>query len=172
MEGTEHSQRKSSLSHPDIRNPFFHVGFIVPELNSAMKEFKAALGIEWRTPIHAIVPLRGPDGVVESNVHSVYSKGGPPAIELVESVPGTPLAGDGGVNFHHLGFWTDRLASSSRELDAHGWPCAATVAGSADQPSRFTLQQSPYGFYVELFDTAAPRHPDLLPTTTGERTQR
>ena len=128
-----------------------------------MDEFRTALGIEWRAPIEAIVPLRGPDGVIESNVYSVYSEGGPPAIELIQSVRGTPLAGNGGVSFHHLGFWTDRLASSSRDLDAHGWPCAATVASFDKDPSRFTLHQSPHGFYVELFDTATPRHPDLLP---------
>ena len=158
------------MSAPAISNPFFHVGFIVPDLVAAMEEFHAALGIEWRAPIDAIVPLLGPDGVVEANVYSVYSEGGPPAIELVQSVPGTPLAGDGDVSFHHLGFWTDRLADSSRDLDAHGWPCAATVAGAESDPSRFTLQQSPHGFYVELFDTATPRHADLLPKPSVERT--
>jgi hypothetical protein len=131
------------LSPPAIHNPFFHVGFIVPDLDAAMKEFQAALGIAWRAPVDAMVPLLGPDGVIESNVYSVYSQGGPPAIELVQSVPGTPLAGNGGVSFHHLGFWTDRLATSSHDLDAHGWPCAATVASVENQPSRFTLQQSP-----------------------------
>jgi hypothetical protein len=37
------------------------------------------------------------------------------------------------------------------------------VASADKTPSRFTLQRSPYGFYVELFDTATPRHGDLLP---------
>jgi hypothetical protein len=158
------------LSPPAIHNPFFHVGFVVPDLDVAMKEFRAALGIEWRAPIEATVPLLGPEGVIESNVYSVYSGGGPPAIELVQSIPGTPLAGNGGVSFHHLGFWTDRLAGSSRDLETHGWPCAATVAGANREPSRFTLHRSSYGFYVELFDTAAPRHVDLLPNPNGERT--
>jgi hypothetical protein len=158
------------LSPPAIHNPFFHVGFIVPDLDAAMEEFQVALGIEWRAPIDAIVPLLGPDGVVEANVYSVYSEGGPPAIELVQSVPGTPLAGNGGVSFHHLGFWTDRLADSSHDLDARGWPCTATVASAENNPSRFTLQQSPHGFYVELFDTATPRHADLLPKPSRERT--
>jgi len=160
------------VSAPIIRNPFFHVGFLVPELVAAMEELHVALGIEWRAPIDAIVPLRGPDGVVEADVFSVYSEGGPPAIELVQSVPGTALAGNGGVSFHHLGFWTDRLADSSHDLAAHGWPCGATVAGPDANPSRFTLQQSPHGFYVELFDTATPRHADLLPRASGERNTR
>jgi hypothetical protein len=158
------------LSPPAIHNPFFHVGFVVPDLDATMEEFQVALGVEWRAPIEAIVPLLGPDGVVEANVYSVYSDGGPPAIELVQSVAGTALAGNGGVSFHHLGFWTDRLADSSHDLDAHGWPCAATVASPDNNPSRFTLQQSPYGFYLELFDTSTPRHVDLLPKPSAERT--
>jgi hypothetical protein len=52
----------------------------------------AVLGIEWRAPIAAVVPLLGPDGVVEADVCSVYRDGGPPAIELVQSVPGTHSA--------------------------------------------------------------------------------
>src|SRR6476619_5336386 len=127
------------LSPSAIHNPFFHVGFIVADLDAAMEEFEVALGIEWRAPIDAVVSLRAPDGVIEANVYSVYSEGGRPAIELVQSVPGTPLAGNGGVSFHHLGFWTDRLADSSRDLDAHGWPCATTVAGPENDPTRFTL---------------------------------
>src|ERR1700759_2238964 len=127
-----------------------------------MKEFQAALGITWRAPAEVIVPLRGPDVVIESKVYSVYSEGGPPAIELIQSVPGTPLAGNGGVSFHHLGFWSDRLAHGARDLEAHGGPCAATVAGAGGAPSRFTLHRSPHGFYVEIFDTATPRHADLL----------
>jgi hypothetical protein len=62
-----------------------------------------------------------------------------------------------------LGFWTDQQANSSRDLDANGWRCAATVASSKKDPTRFTLHNSPHGFYVELFDTASPRHDDLLP---------
>ena len=154
---------------PPVHNPFFHVGFIVPDLDAAMEEFQVALGIEWRAPIDAIVPLLGPGGVVEAEVYSVYSDGGPPAIELVESVPGTPLAGNGGVSFHHLGFWTDRLADTSHDLGAHGWPCVATVASPESKTSRFTLQQSPHGFYVELFDTATPRHADLLPNPNSRK---
>ena len=154
---------------PPVHNPFFHVAFIVPDLDAAMEEFRVALGIEWRAPTDAIVPLLGPGGVVEAEVYSVYSDGGPPAIELVQSVPGTPLAGDGGVSFHHLGFWTDRLADSSDDLGAHGWPCVATVASPESNTSRFTLQQSPHGFYVELFDTATPRHADLLPNPNSRK---
>jgi len=62
------------MSPPAIHNPSFHVGFIVPDLDAAMEEFHVALGIEWRVPIDAVVPLLGSDGVVEADV-----------------VPGTPL---------------------------------------------------------------------------------
>jgi hypothetical protein len=153
------------LSRPAIRNPFFHVGFIVPDLDAAMKEFHAALGITWRAPADAMVPLRGPDGVIEAKVYSVYSEGGPPAIELIQSVPSTPLAANG-VSFHHLGFWTDRLATSSRDLDAHGWPCAATSPASTRTPgaSRFTSPRT-----TSMSSCSTPRPPD---TPTCCQTQR
>jgi hypothetical protein len=44
------------------------------------------------------------------------------------------------------------------------------VASPENNPSRFTLQQSPHDFFVELFDTATPRHADLLPKPSSERT--
>jgi hypothetical protein len=44
------------LSAPPIHNPFFQVGFIVPDLLASMEEFQVALGIWWRAPIDAIVP--------------------------------------------------------------------------------------------------------------------
>lgn len=103
------------------------------------------------------------------DVYSVYSEGGTPAIELTQSVRGTPLAGNGGVSFHHLGLWTDRLASSSRDLDAHAWPCVATVASFDNDPSRLTLHRSPHGFYVELFDAATPDTPTCYRTQSLRR---
>jgi hypothetical protein len=36
----------------------------------------------------------------------------------------------------------------------------STVVSPENNPSRFTLQQSPHGFYVDLFDAATPRHAD------------
>ena len=75
------------MSPPAIHNPFFHVGFIVFDLDAAMEEFQVALGIEWRAPIDAIVPLLGPDGVVEADVYSVYSEGGPPRSSLSSRSP-------------------------------------------------------------------------------------
>src|SRR3954452_23662088 len=89
------SGKEVEVSPAAIRNPFFHVGFIVPDLGVAMDEFQVALGIEWRAPLNALIPILGGNGVVEANVQSVYSDGGAPAIELVQSVPGTLRAGQG-----------------------------------------------------------------------------
>jgi hypothetical protein len=47
---------------PAVHNRFFHVGFVVRDLDAAMKEFRAALGIDWRASIEATVPLLGPEG--------------------------------------------------------------------------------------------------------------
>jgi hypothetical protein len=98
------------VSRAAIHNPFFHVGFIVPDLDAAMEEFRVALGIGWRAPIDA------------------------------------------------------------RMTSTHTAGRVSTVVGPENNPSRFTLQQSPHGFDVDLFDTATPRHADLLPKPSSERT--
>jgi hypothetical protein len=155
------------MAHTDtIHQPHFHIGFVVADLEATMREFSTVLGLSWRPVIESTVPLLGPDGVEDLGIRAVYSAGGAPAIELVESVPGTPLEGNGGsVDFHHLGLWTPELRTASEELDAHGWPCVGTVPDAAMDPSRFTLQRSPHGFYVELFDMASAPYPDLLPAS-------
>jgi hypothetical protein len=78
---------RSPLSTPPIHNPFFHVGFIVTDLLASMEEFQVALGIEWRAPIDAGVPLLGPDGVVEADVYSVYSEVARPRSSLSSRSP-------------------------------------------------------------------------------------
>ena len=131
-----------------------------------MEEFQVALGIEWRAPIEAIVPLRtGWRGAC--GVYSVYSEGGPPAIELVQSVPGTPLAGNGGVSFPSPGLLDGRARRELTRPRRTRLGVRSTVASPENSARRFTLQQSPHGFYVELFDTATPRHADLLPKPSG-----
>jgi len=146
-----------------IHDPFFHVGFVVRDLSTAMNELSTLLGTRWRSIVEARIPFVGKEGEVEIDVRTVYSAGGPPAIELIEAVPDSVLAGAGEMSFHHLGVWTEDLERSSGDLTRCGWPCAATVAGADGKPNRFTLQQTPHGFFIELFDVAAARYPDLLP---------
>ncbi len=78
-----------------------------------------------------------------------------------------PHPGDGGISFHHIGFWTDDLGKGSREFDAHGWAREATVPNADTEPSGFTLQRSPHGFYIELLETGLnrPYIADLVPQT-------
>jgi hypothetical protein len=146
---------------------------VVADLEATMQEFSTELGLSWRPVIESTLPLLGAGGVEELGIRAVYSAGPAPAVELVESVPGTPLEGDGAsVSFHHLGLWTPELRAASEELDAHGWPCVGTVPDADTDPSRFTLQRSPHGFYVELYDMVSAPYPDLLPSaapTPGKR---
>src|SRR5712692_4133664 len=121
-----------------------------------MNEFSTMLGVEWRAIIDSPL-LLGPEGVSETKGHVVYTAGGPPAIELIESVPGTAPAGTSGISFHHIGFWTDDPGTGSREFDAHGWTREATVPNTDTEPNGFTLQRSPHGFYIWLMQTSSPR---------------
>jgi hypothetical protein len=149
-----------------MRHPFFHVGFVVSNLESAMAELTSVLGVGWRDPIDAELELQGRNGVDIVQVHAVYTAEGPPAIELFESIPGTVLAGKGkAIEFHHLGLWADDLEEASSNLDGHGWPCAGSVAQPDGKPSRFAMHETPHDFHVELLDLGFPRPlmADLMP---------
>jgi len=113
-----------------------------------MEDLRVALGIEWRAPIDATVAAASDRTVVvEADVYSsVYSDGGPPAIELVPVGPRNPARGNWWCELPSPGL-LDRPGSptSSQDLYAHGWPCASEPWAGPEETiqGRFTLQQSP-----------------------------
>jgi hypothetical protein len=113
-----------------------------------MKEFQAALGIEWRAPIAAMVPLLGPDGVVESNV---YSRG-----QVVARLDG-PFAGvlRGPLEFRP-GTFGECLHAELREQFVGGAQLLARVEPPALAAEPFAVQKVGAG---ELYADAGPLKP-------------
>jgi hypothetical protein len=143
----------------------FHIGFAVADLDEAMDEFGRVLGLTWRQIMSASLELvdgAGNAGPVTSRF--VYSAGGPPAIELVQAVPGTIFEPTGNP-FHHIGYWADDLATQSDHLVERGCPLVGTIAGPDGRPSRFAMHGTAWGFNVELVDRwfDRPWLQDLLP---------
>ncbi|MEU8621743.1 VOC family protein [Streptomyces sp. NPDC048623] len=94
---------------------FYHVGFAVPDLAAAMRELRAAAGIGWAEP------RSGRIGEWEYRI--VFSRPGPPFVELIEAVgPGGPWDASDGPRFHHLGFWSEDAEAGSRRLSEGGFP--------------------------------------------------
>ncbi|MFI6080428.1 VOC family protein [Streptomyces sp. NPDC051217] len=138
----------------------WHVGVAVDDLEKGKKEFTEVFGLSWR-PIRVraltLTDAQGTDHEVEC--HVTFSEGGPFAVELWESIPGTPLAAPPGGGVHHIGYWVDGMAQENERLSALGFGPHTTVGG------RPLLNAGPSGTVVELCDLRSdrPQLRDLLP---------
>jgi glyoxalase/bleomycin resistance protein/dioxygenase superfamily protein len=92
--------------------PYFHACCVVANLEQAMDELTAAIGIQWQ-------PTRDrASGDMRWRV--VYSVAGPPFIELVEGQPGTPWHTPEGSQLHHIGRFTEDLDAGIATIEAAG----------------------------------------------------
>jgi hypothetical protein len=100
----------------------WHVAFTVSKLEEAMDDLRKAIGAGWG-PVHELEARMndGQGGRQRFRARVVFSTCEPCAIELLEAVPGTPLAQRGRNPFHHVGYWTDDIAAERAELNQLGW---------------------------------------------------
>ncbi|MFD3519843.1 VOC family protein [Streptomyces sp. NPDC058653] len=138
----------------------WHVGVAVEDLEEGKREFGEVFGLSWRpTRVRALTltDAVGADHEVECQV--TFSEGGPFAVELWESIPGTPLEAPRGGGVHHIGYWVDDLARENARLSALGFGPRTTVGG------RPLLNAGPSGTVVELCDLHSdrPQLRDLFP---------
>ena len=76
-----------------------------------------------------------------------------PGLAAAESLDREP--GSSGSAVHHLGYWTDDVASCSTSLEASGSQRAACgVAADGTYPSRFAYHRDPRGYFVEVVSTS------------------
>lgn len=151
-----------------MRTPFFHVAFVVPDLKESMEATRRVLPLEWRPATRVEVTVAAEDGTKDIEVAVTFSQGPAPAIELLEAVPGTVLAGEPDRPiFHHLGWFVDDLGEEAASLERLSCPLALTVPGDDGAPSRFSLHEGPLGGYIELVDLGVdrPHIRDLFPAS-------
>jgi hypothetical protein len=129
----------------------YHVGIVVPNLKAAQAELTDVFGYVWAQEISASVPVRLGTQSTEVNMCLVYSVS-KPHVELVEQIPGTVWEpADSGI--HHVGFWSDDVASDSAELEAKGYTHEASgIDGSGDP--LWSYYRSPTGPRIELVSRA------------------
>jgi hypothetical protein len=140
----------------------WHIAFAVPNLEQGMDEFGRAFDLEWRPVHHAVARVTDERGVEhEATCHFTFSVGGPPAIEMWEAVPGTPLDAPGDTVLHHIGYWVDDLAAEGRRLEDQGWPCFMSAHSVA-------IHRGPGGILLEPCDVLRDRPflRDLFPPGT------
>ena len=128
---------------PDAGESFFQVGLVVPELEPALEELSAALGLTFGSPVNReIGPWR---------IRVAFAKEGPPFLEVIEGAPGTPWDTAGSPRVDHLGWW-----SSDLDADEHAWSKRGLLLEADGRPHGrpFTYHRAPAsGLRMELIGT-------------------
>jgi hypothetical protein len=138
-----------ALRHEDL----YHTGIVVRDLDAAKGELHATLGVAWRDPIRYELPVLLEDGTRNVDFHAVYSVEGPHYLELVQAIEDTLWSTSGPGQAHHLGYWTDDVAGTSRALERAGAPRVAAIGtDTPEQPGFAAYHRGPSGLYVEVVD--------------------
>ena len=116
----------------DYQQALFHVGVRVPDLEAAMAELAADLGLTWAQVVERDQAL----WTKERGQHTVrlrftYSCEGPQHVELLQGETGSMWDGADAPGVHHQGVWVDDVAAEVERrvdsgVDARG---GGTIAG-------------------------------------------
>ncbi|MGN9836722.1 VOC family protein [Nonomuraea sp. H19] len=130
----------------------YHVGFVVPDIERAMRDLTRVAGTEWNA-------VR--DGALgDWDYRIVFSRQGPLYTELIEGPPGSPWDPGEAVRCDHIGFWAGALDGCSRRLVEDGYPLDFD-ARPYGRP--FTYHRMPaLGLRIELVDISV--QPEFLRT--------
>jgi hypothetical protein len=133
---------------------FFHVGYAVPNLESAMADLAEMFGLEWAAISERSATIQDPQyGLIEAEFRVAYSTTGPPHVEVIQSITPTMWTTDSSY-LHHLGMWARDIEADSATLERRGMPRYAHGV-SDDGGLRFVFHRNPYGPLIELLPLAA-----------------
>lgn len=150
---------------PGVQN-YFHVGYVVSDLSEAMERLTASAGLSWAAARTLPTTLRTPAGEISATVQLTYSVQGPPHLELIQELPGT-VWGSEHRGYHHMGYWSARLADDIDSLTRSGFELEAAAMDDNGAPARFAYLREPYtGLRIELRDEA--RRPSMEQWLRGE----
>jgi hypothetical protein len=145
-----------------IMGTIWHFALAVPNIEQGMEEVGNAFDVTWR-PVHRAETVLQDEHGVDHEVECLFtfSEGGPPSIEMWQSVPDTPLAPPGDTWLHHIGYWVNDLPKESERLEGHGFPCFMSAHSIA-------VHRGPGGLMLEPCDVNRDRPflRDLFPEGT------
>jgi len=136
---------QSVLRHEDL----FHTGIVVDDLAAAQDELGASLGVTWSEG-GGEVRLLTRDGARTVRTAYALSREGPHHIELCQSVEGTHWTVTAPGAAHHLGYWTNDVATTSAALLQRGMPVVAGISFGDDDAPVCAYHQAQNGLYVEI----------------------
>ena len=144
----------------------WHIGMAVPDLEKAQHEVGTLWDLKWRPVVTRSLSLTGADGeLYDVDCNVTFSLGGPFAVELWESIPGTPLETPESGWLHHVGYWVPDFAAEGERLAHLGHPPVLT------RDSLPLLNRGPGGLMVEPCDLHRdqPYLRDLFPPESPHR---
>lgn len=129
----------------------YHQGIRVPDLDVAMDELGASLGVTWCAPQQREQQVWLPgQGATSIPLRFTYSAEGPQHLELLEGAPGSIWDGRLAPGLHHVGVWSDDVGRQTQELIDAGWALLMAQQPPEQGYGVFTYVQPPSGLIVEL----------------------
>jgi predicted enzyme related to lactoylglutathione lyase len=123
-------------------NRFWQVGVLVSDIDAAMEQMSAALGLTWGAV--------KTDSTFDSEMKVVFSRQGPPFFELIQGAPGSQWDVTNGSKLDHLAYWVADVEAERERLVALG--AEVVVDGPAKGlPLNYHLIDAA-GFRIEVFD--------------------
>lgn len=151
---------------PSVQN-YFHVGYVVPDMDEAMERLAVSTGLTWASPRTLPATLRTPEDEFSTEIRLTYSVQGPPYLELIEEQPGT-VWGSEHRGLHHMGYWSGRFAGDIDSLTAAGFEFEAGAVDEDGALARFVYLREPAtGLRIELRDES--RRAGMEQWLRGER---
>ncbi|MFV8054762.1 VOC family protein [Mycobacterium sp. 48b] len=138
----------------------FHVGFVVPDLDSAIKDVGQTLGLTFTEPVEvAGLTLHTSAGERDDVVLRFTYSTRPTHVELIEHTAAPETLWDFGsrTRGHHIGVFSEDVAIEAERLDACGWN-RSWWATAPDGTMVFSMHDTPYGFAVELVSSAGKQY--------------
>jgi lactoylglutathione lyase len=134
----------------------YHIGVRVHDIQVAMEEMGADLGLTWCSLQEREQQVWTPQtGAMTVPLKFTYSQQGPQHVELLQGVVGSPWYAGSHPGIHHTGVWVDDVIAETNALLAKGWTLAASGKSPDDGYGSFTYVVPPSGLIVELVTSAA-----------------
>ena len=125
----------------------FHFAMAVPDLRAAMDLLGPALNLDWTSIWPMTREMDTPEGHTSTELQAVYSRQGPPYVELVSGSPGGFFEATQGPRLHHVGYIVDDVAAEAERLQALGMTIWSI--GPGDPPgSAFVMNEVGMTFEV------------------------
>ncbi|MEV0354899.1 VOC family protein [Nocardia sp. NPDC050697] len=143
-----------------------HVGIVADDVEAAAAALNRLYGLDIRVFGETEFTCRI-DGVAQRTVQRMALSAGPPHVELLRTVPDSPIWRPTDTGIHHLGFVADDVAAVSAELTRRGAPLWM-AGGDGSTPPGACYHRDPLGQIVEVLSRAtaerlAARHAEHCP---------